>query len=155
MFQLQPQDKYVLMRKNIKVRAFFYNLRRRRVADLEVLSDADAPWGATTAEGGLDAAQLAWLISYRHIPMGRSGLSAILRGAGCADPAPLLFKSLALNLSDQYRIRLESLSISWESVNYFENPYADGRPDWTAQNGIHVRMGPGSATSGQLAKRWE
>ena len=155
MFRLSPQDRYVLMRKDAEVCSFAYNLRRRSVADLVVTSEADAPWGASTAEAGIDATQLAWWISYRYIPTGRHGLSAILRGAGCADPASLLFKSLALNLSDQYWIRPEGLSLSWREVNYFENPYVDGRSDWTARDGVHVRMGPGSATSGQLAKRWE
>lgn len=155
MFRLNPQDRYVLMRKDVEVCSFTYNLRRRSVADLVVMGEADAPWGASTAEAGVDATQLAWWISYRYIPTGRCGLSAILRGAGCADPASLLFKSLALNLSDQYWIRPEDLRLSWHEVNYFENPYVDGRPDWTAQDGVHVRMGPGSATSGQLAKRWE
>ncbi len=155
MFQPGPQDTYVLMRKDVEVCAFTYNLRRRSVANLAPLSDADAPWGASTAEGGLDATQLGWWISYRYIPTSRRGLSSLLRGAGCPDPASLLFKSLALNLSDQYWIRPEGLRLSWGDVNCFENPYVDGRPDWTAQDGVHVRMGPGSATSGQLPKRWE
>ncbi len=155
MFQLDPQDKYILMRKDAEVCSFTFNLRRRTIGDLTVMSENDAPWGASVVESGLDATQLAWWISYRYIPTGRNGLSAILRGAGCADPASLLFKSLALNLSDQYWIRPEGLDVSWGDVNYFENPYVDGRPDWTTLDGVHVRMGPGSATSGQLAKRWE
>ncbi len=155
MFQLGPQDRYVLMHKDVAVCSFAYNLRRRAVTGLVALSETDVPWGASAAEAGLDATQLAWWISYRYIPTGRHGLSAILRGAGCADPASLLFKSLALNLSDQYWIRPEGLDLAWQDVDYFDNPYIDGKPDWTAQDGVHVRMGPGSATSGQLAKRWE
>ncbi len=155
MFQLGPQDRYVLMRKDVAVCSFSYNLRRRSVSHLEARCNRDAPWGASTAEAGIDSTQLAWWISYRCIPTGRHGLSSILRGAGCADPATLLFKSLALNLSDQYWIRPEGLELSWDDVNYFDNPYVDGRADWCASDGKYVRMGPGSATSGQLAKRWE
>lgn len=155
MFQLGPQDRYVLMRKDVAVCSFSYNLRRRSVSQLEVRSDRDAPWGASTIEAGIDSTQLAWWISYRYIPTGRHGLSSILRESGCADPASLLFKSLALNLSDQHWIRPEGLELSWEDVNYFDNAYVDGRADWRASDGVHVRMGPGSATSGQLAKRWE
>ena len=155
MFQVSPQDRYVLMRKDTAVCSFTYNLRRRAVHGLEVYGASNAPWGASTADGSVDPMQLSWWISYRYIPTGRAGLSAILRGAGCADPASLLFKTLALNLSDQYWIRPEGLVLAWGDINYFENPYVDGRPDWTAQDGVHVRMGPGSATSGQLAKRWE
>ena len=155
MFQLGPQDTYVLMRKDVEVCSFTFNLRRRAIGDLVVMSENAAPWGAGVVESGLDATQLAWWVWQRGVPARRAGLSAILRGAGCADPASLLFKSLALNLSDQYWIRPEGLYVSWGDVNCFENPYVDGQPDRTALDGVHVRMGPGSATSGQLAKRWE
>ena len=155
MFQVSPQDRYVLMRKDAAVCSFTYNLRRRAVHDLEVYDASNAPWGASAADGSVDPMQLSWWIFHRSVPTGRAGLSVILRGAGCADPASLLFKTLALNLSDQYWIRPEGLVLAWGDIDYFENPYVDGRPDWTAQDGVHVRTGPGSATSGQLAKRWE
>ena len=123
MFQLGPQDRYVLMRKDVAVCSFSYNLRRRSVSQLEVRSDRDAPWGASTIEAGIDSTQLAWWISYRYIPTGRHGLSSILRESGCADPASLPFNSLALNLSDQYWIRPEGLELSWDDVENFDNAY--------------------------------
>ena len=91
MFQVSPQDRYVLMRKDIAACSFTYNLRRRAVHDLEVYDASNAPWGASAADGSVDPMQLSWWISYRYIPTGRAGLSCILRGAGCADPASLLF----------------------------------------------------------------
>lgn len=155
MFQVDQQDRYTLMHKDTAVCTFSYNLRRRSVCDLEALRPDMAPWGASTSQGVIDPVQLGWWISYRYIPTGRAGLSDILRSAGCADPASLLFKTLALNLSDQYWIRPANLAVSWGEVNYFDNPYVDGHTVWTAADGVHVRMGPGSATSGQLAKHWE
>lgn len=143
------------MHKDTAVCTFSYNLRRRSVCDLDVMRPAEASWGASISQGVVDPLQLSWWISYRYIPTGRAGLSDILRGAGCADPASLLFKTLVLNLSDQYRIRPADLPVSWGEVNYFDNPYVDGHAVWTATDGVHVRMGPGSATSGQLAKHWE
>ena len=106
-------------------------------------------------EGVVDPLQSSWWISYRYIPTGRAGLSDILRGAGCTDPASPLFKTLAFTTSDQYWIRPAGLAVSWAEINYFGNPYVDGHAVWTAADGVHVRIGPGSATSGQLAKRWE
>ena len=60
MFQLGPQDRYVLMRKDVAVCSFSYNLRQRSVSQLGVHSDRDAPWGASTTEAGIDSTQLAW-----------------------------------------------------------------------------------------------
>ena len=41
------------------------------------------------------------------------------------------------------------LGLSWHDVNYFANLYVDGRLDWTALDGVHVRMGLGGNVSSQ------
>ena len=111
--------------------------------------------GGQHLEGVVGTPQPSWWISCRYIPTGQAGLSDILRGAACVSSASMLFKTLALTTSDQYWIRPTGLAVSWAKINYFGNPYVDGHAVWTAADGVHVRIGPGSATSGQLAKHWE
>ena len=42
-----------------------------------------------------------------------------------------------------------ALGLSWHDVGSFANLCVDGRLDWTALDGVHVRMGPGGYVSNQ------
>ena len=121
---------------------FTYNLRRRSACDLDVLRPDVAP--CEPAPRGRRRPPPAKLVDFLLLhPNRAAGLSDILRGAGCTDPASLLFKTLVLTTSDQYWIRPAGLAVSWAEINYFDNPYVDGHAVWTVADAERLGIADG------------
>ena len=78
---------------------------------------------------------------------------------GFRDASMLLTNSLGLSLSDQYWIRPQGSDISWEDVNFFDNPFSEDVGDLLF--GHHVGEGeidlnsPDNTSDGNLRKRWK
>lgn len=149
-------DVYTLMCKNHRVARFSYTRRTRTARLLETCKGSDwAPPGTCGPDGRIDPLNLNGWVSMRYVPHTREGLSGLLREAGCENPAELMFSSLGLNLSDQYWFLPDGMELDWHDVNYFENPYVDGRPNSVAANPTHALFGPVTSTGGQVLKWWE
>lgn len=150
------RDSYILMCKNHEVARFEYSPRTRSVRALEALGEPGfAPPSVLDANRSIDPVALSGWISMRYIPHTREGISGLLREAGCANPAELMFSSLGLNLSDQYWFKPAGLDVDWHEVNYFENPYVDGRANELVRLADRTLFGPGTSTGGQVLKWWE
>ncbi len=137
---------YTLMCRNDRVLEFSYHHGAKRVVKLGKTYAVElAPIGACVSVGRVSELSLDSWISDRYIPSNRIGVDGILRRAGVSDTSELLFKSLGLNLTDQYWFKPQGVELDWHGINYFENPYVSDR------DGI----GPGSGTPGMLEKWWE
>lgn len=149
-------DVYTLMCKNHRVARFSYTKRTRTARLLEACEGSRwAPPGTCGTDGTIDPINLNGWVSMRYVPHTREGLSGLLREAGCENPAELMFSSLGLNLSDQYWFLPDGVELDWHDINYFENPYVDGRPNGVTADSTYALFGPMTSTGGQVLKWWE
>lgn len=78
---------------------------------------------------------------------------------GLTDTKALLMDSMGLSLSDQYWARPAGSDVSWEDVNFFDNPFSEDVGDLLF--GHDIRFGelnlssPDITTEGNLKKRWK
>lgn len=94
----------------------------------------------------------------RSIPASRSGLREAMDSLNISAPQMLLTKCLGLSLSDQYWVRPENENVSWESVNFFQNPFSGDVGDIlfggkTDSENLDL-MSPDNTSDGWLKKRW-
>lgn len=94
----------------------------------------------------------------RSIPASRAGLSKILMDFNMSSANILPLKSLGLSLSDQYWIKPYGSDITWEQVNFFDNPFSKDigeaffNPDFQKK---HIDfMSPDNTSDGWLKKKW-
>lgn len=94
----------------------------------------------------------------RSIPASRSGLREAMDSLNISAPQTLLTKCLGLSLSDQYWIRPIQENISWENVNFFQNPFSRDVGDilfgGKADSQDMDLMSPDNTSDGWLKKRW-
>lgn len=123
---------------------------------ISVMAPEHIPLG-TTIDGIVDKDELEdWWIG-RSIPVSRTGVREFLEMSGIKDTTALLTKSMGLSLSDQYWIRQVEQDISWEKINFFDNPFSTdvgnllfGRPI----TGNFDFSSPDNTSDGVLRKRW-
>jgi len=116
------------------------------------------PPGVFQKSGILDRRRLnAWWLG-RSIPASRAGLRDALDALNISTPHLLLTKCFGLSLSDQYWVRPENSTITWESVNFFDNPFSDDVGNILFGE-AHTRgeinlMSPDNTSDGWLKKKW-
>ena len=95
----------------------------------KVLAAEHLPVGVSVRQGIADRAALnAWWID-RSIPANRLGVREALEPLGLADTKMLLVRCFGLSLSDQYWIRPDGTDLTWENINFFDNPFSDDMGD--------------------------
>lgn len=94
---------------------------------------------------------------HRAIPTTRDGIRHVLDSLGLQSTTELLDRSHALSLSDRYWVKDEDSTLTWEQVNFFDNPFDEG----LGLNLLSVSQShefsfdaPDSSTGGDLPKRW-
>lgn len=93
----------------------------------------------------------------RAIPATRAGFRDALEKLGVNSSEELLEKCYGLSLSDQYWIQPWDLKLSWEQINFFDNPFS---PDvgnvllGQHPSGKLSLMSPDNSSDGWLKKRW-
>jgi hypothetical protein len=94
----------------------------------------------------------------RTIPEARPGLFEALSALGVSTPLELLEKNHGLSLSDQYWIKDRDSVLTWEEINYFDNPFSDdvGRLFFGGKvTSRHPDLNsPDNSSDGNLPKRW-
>jgi hypothetical protein len=94
----------------------------------------------------------------RSIPFGREGLAKALEAMKIQTPEDLPAKCLGLSLTDRYWIKPENSDLSWEKVNFFDNPFSKDVGDILfgkiPGNDGFDPMSPDNTTDGRLSKRW-
>lgn len=115
--------RYDLMHKNIPVLQCDIDLGHITKVT-EIYNAAHAPVG-TYDKNGIARKKLINWFEGRSIPASRDGIKEILHQLGVHTTNELLEKSYGLSLSDQYWIRPKGTDLTWERVNFFQNPFSD------------------------------
>ncbi len=117
-----------------------YTLMHKRlaIADLEldeatgfiqkvniVYSPEHLPVGTRSANGNIDRAALNEWWADRSIPASRSGIREALETLHVASTTLLLLRCYGLSLSDHYWICPQGSSLTWDQINFFDNPFFD------------------------------
>ena len=108
---------------------------------------------------GVDVVDLRSWWGGRSIPASRPGISEVLFRLGMTDAKALPMRSMGLSLSDHYWVRPAGSVVSWEDVNFFDNPFSEDLGDLLF--GHDIRFGelnpssPDITTDGNLKKRWK
>ncbi|MCM1050168.1 MAG: HipA domain-containing protein [Clostridiales bacterium] len=117
------------------------------------------PVGVPVHQGIADRARLNEWWAERSIPASRSGIRETLEVLGIPDTKILLIRCFGLSLSDQYWIRPEDSSLTWEKVNFFDNEFSSDIGDilfgMNKKTNILNFSSPDNTSDGNLKKRWK
>lgn len=146
----------VLMHKNISVAEFSIDSESGTIiSKLNIINEQHLPIPVKYNLGNEFAAVNAlqnW-VAYRSIPASRSNFDNFLAKCGVSTPSAAAYKSLGLNLSDQYWYKPQSMAIDWRDVNLFQNEFLKQNFQVsTMLNGSIIS--PDSNSNGELPKYW-
>lgn len=117
------------------------------------------PVGTLPANGVLDRTALNEWWTDRSIPASRSGVREALEMLDVASTKLLLVRCYGLSLSDHYWIRPQDADLTWDQINFFDNPFSDdmgdvlfGQPKKEADFDF---SSPDNTSDGFLKKRWK
>jgi len=95
----------------------------------------------------------------RSIPASRSGLRELLETLHIHSIPRMLKECYGLSLSDQYWICPENSELTWERINFFDNPFSEDIGNILFGGKISDQkpnlISPDSTSDGQLKKRWK
>ncbi len=117
------------------------------------------PVGVPVKKGQADRAALNEWWTDRSIPASRSGVREALEALDVASTKMLLVRCYGLSLSDQYWILPENTNLTWDQINFFENPFSDDMGDVLfgapkKADGFDFSS-PDNTSDGCLKKRWK
>lgn len=125
----------------------------------EVYAPEHLPVGVPCRRGVVDRAALNDWWTDRSIPASRSGVREALETLDISNTKVLLVRCYGLSLSDQYWICPQNAGLTWEQVNFFDNPFSDdmgdvlfGQPKKAAAFDF---SSPDNTSDGCLKKRWK
>lgn len=144
---------YQLMCQDIPVAGFAVNdTTGQIVSDLHIDNREYLPLSVLYSDTPRGALQ-KWLDN-RSVSANRQDIAAMLAAYHVETASALSFKSLGLNLSDQYWFKPKGADFGWHDVNLFENDFSEqvfrtmadtGKPSYT----------PDSSSNGDLPKFWK
>ncbi len=150
---------YILMHRQIPVAELRLDETTGLIRKVDaLLSEAHLPTGVKITAGLPDRKSLNEWWMERSIPASRSGVREALETMGIADTKALLIRCCGLSLSDQYWIRAEDSTMTWEQVNFFTNDFSEDIGDILfgavpKSNAIDFSS-PDNTSDGNLKKRW-
>ena len=151
---------YILAHKSIPVLKMRLDESIGTILELnDIYSPERVPIGIKYVNNKIDRQSLnAWWIG-RSIPASRSGLREALNIMQITSPYMLLTKCFGLSLSDQYWVFPENSKLSWEEVNFFDNPFSDDVGnilfgDAPENNNEIDLVSPDNTSDGWLKKKW-
>lgn len=117
------------------------------------------PVGVSVKKGIVDRAALNEWWTDRSIPASRSGIREALETLDVTSTKMLLVRCYGLSLSDQYWIYPENSNLTWDQINFFENPFSDDMGDvlfgtQKKADGFDFSS-PDNTSDGCLKKRWK
>ncbi len=152
--------KYTLMHKNIAVAELLLDDETGFIQKIETTYEPKhLPVGISQKKGITDKSELnAWWLD-RSIPASRSGIRDALETLNVTNSKMLLVRCFGLSLSDQYWIKPQDSDITWNKVNFFNNPFSDDMGDVLfggARKGENFDFSsPDNTSDGCLKKRWK
>ena len=130
------------------------------ILSVNAIHDAQrVPVGISVNNNMADRTELTKWWNRRSIPASRSGLREALEKLNLSVSQELVRECFGLSLSDQYWIKPIHSDMTWETVNFFDNPFSEdignillgGHLD----NGQPDMMSPDSTSDGWLKKKWK
>lgn len=117
------------------------------------------PVGVSVKKGIADRAALNEWWTDRSIPASRSGIREALETLDVTSTKMLLVRCYGLSLSDQYWICPVDSNLTWEHINFFENPFSGDMGDVLfgapkKADGFDFSS-PDNTSDGCLKKRWK
>ncbi|NDO38264.1 excisionase [Anaerotruncus colihominis] len=117
------------------------------------------PIGVPVKKGLADRAALNEWWTDRSIPASRSGIREALETLDVTSTKMLLVRCYGLSLSDQYWICPVDSNLTWEHINFFENPFSGDMGDVLfgapkKADGFDFSS-PDNTSDGCLKKRWK
>lgn len=150
---------YSLMNKNQRVLTFEYDASLHAATSLISLEELGwAPPAIVSQDGttSLEALNDWW--RHRGIPASRHQIERLLLSLDLSTTAVLAEESLGLSLSDRYWICPAESDLTWERINFFDNPFSDELGILTLETpstSAHATlMSPNSTAGGNLQKKW-
>lgn len=156
----------ILMNKNTPVMLLEYNDELCKIENIiEVYNINYAPlaiFNASTSKSlNLIKETNTWFRG-RGIPSWRKDLENLLESLNVSSPLELLNKSFGLSLSDQYWLKENNSSITWNDINFFTNNFlykAYLNASLDSSSGIidsnkDILKSPNNTTDGMLQKGW-
>lgn len=152
--------KCVLMHKRIPVAKIEIDDATGFVQKIrEIYAPEHLPVGISVKSGVVNRTDFNTWWTDRSIPASRSGIREALEALEIADTKLLLLRCYGLSLSDQYWINPDGSDLTWESINFFDNPFSEdvgnvlfGLP----KEGNELNLSsPDNTSDGFLKKRWK
>lgn len=117
------------------------------------------PVGIPVKNGFCDRASMNDWWTDRSIPSSRSGMREALEVLEITDTKILLIRCNGLSLSDQYWICPDGSELTWDTVNFFDNPFSDDIGDvlfgTNRKKDVLDFSSPDNTSDGNLKKRWK
>lgn len=155
-----------LLNKDVVILRFEYAAELHVILSIESLVNPEyAPPLIVGVDGSICDEDLRRWWTHRVIPTSRLWFDRLLEALDIEswNPVELIERNHALSLSDRYWVREAGSSLTWEDVNFFDNPFSEALGHVTLDtpiNPIQVDatsidfMSPDSTTGGNLQKRW-
>lgn len=125
----------------------------------EIYDAEHLPVGISCKNGIADRKALNEWWTDRSIPASRSGVRNALEHLNISNTKMLLVRCFGLSLSDQYWIKPQNEEISWDDINFFNNPFSEDIGDvlfGTPKNMESFDFSsPDNTSDGCLKKRWK
>ncbi|MBQ3546618.1 MAG: HipA domain-containing protein [Lachnospiraceae bacterium] len=125
----------------------------------KVYESEHLPVGVPIKKGIVDRTALNDWWTERSIPASRSGIREALEILNIVNTKMLLIKCYGLSLSDQYWICPYGVDITWDKINFFDNPFSDDIGDvlfgTNKKNNAFDFSSPDNTSDGNLKKRWK
>lgn len=150
---------YTLMHKDIPVTELTLDTASGAIVSIgSIWEISHVPVGIPVKKQAIDRRALNEWWKGRAIPASRSGIQDALLELRLPDTHVLLEKCLGLSLSDQYWICPSNSGLTWEKVNFFENPFSEDVGDILfgkkSHNDMISLMSPDNTSDGWLRKKW-
>lgn len=152
---------YTLMHRNVTVAELAIHEKTGVVLDvLRSFDVTHAPLGTTgRISKQLNADEINNWLKGRSIPASRQNIERLLRKVGVPTTSALALKSYGLSLSDQYWLKPEYFTKTWEEVNFFYNEFSEDVGLFLCQNqaipnDIVKIVSPDNNANGVLRKKW-
>lgn len=124
-----------------------------------IFAEKHLPVGVSVQKGVADRGALQKWWTDRSIPASRSGIREALENLHVADTKMLLIRCFGLSLSDQYWMKPEKSSMTWEQINFFDHSFSDDIGDVLFGNMTKADafdfVSPDNTSDGCLKKRWK
>ncbi len=125
----------------------------------EIYAPEHLPVGIPVRHGIADRKEFNQWWTDRSIPASRSGIREALEILEIANTKLLLLRCYGLSLSDQYWIKPDRSEMTWEDINFFDNPFSDDIGDvlfGAPKKGNALNFSsPDNTSDGFLKKRWK